>query len=69
MYMQDYDCTSLSSDAAQSSSPGSGSFHTANPMDSERSSLADHSEGDEWDGEGREDHSSVEVQCNSVYIH
>ena len=46
---------------ARSSSPGSGSFHTANPLDSERSSPAALSDQPDWERQHRDELSSVEV--------
>lgn len=49
---------------ARSSSPGSGSFHTANPIDSERSSLTGQDsvdDGEDWEREKQDNLSSVEV--------
>ena len=52
---------STASPAARSSSPGSGSFHTANPMDSERSSPATYTDQEDWERESRDELLSVEV--------
>lgn len=49
---------------ARSSSPGSGSFHTANPIDSERSSLTGQDsvdDGEDWEREKQDNLSSVEI--------